>query len=166
LTSTTLAEQLLKYYFEMMSKQFIIIDGLDECNQGQRKLLLTFFNTMVDRCDEREPGKLRVLFISQAFPDIEKALLKAETLKLTEEDNKKDIKSYIEDWSKKIREFYGLTAEQAKFIVDSTMIRSRGKKSKIVETASQLLKLRRNVPLREIGDGEPVRAGDSKRSSK
>jgi archaellum biogenesis ATPase FlaH len=140
LTSTNLAEQLLRYFFEMIPKQFVIIDGLDECSQGQRKLILNFFNTVVDKCDEREPGKLRVLFVSQTFPDIEKALAKAEMVKLTDEDNKKDIESYIKDWSKKLRQLYGLSANEAKFIEDSTMIRSRGKRLDLFEVAAKIAK--------------------------
>jgi hypothetical protein len=126
LTSPALAEQLLKLCFETIPKQFIIIDGLDECNPAQRKLVLSFFTSMVDKCDEREPGKLRVLFVSQDFPDIGKALLTADVMKLTPEDNKNDIKAYVHDWSKKIQMKYYLNDEQIEFIEESTLIRSQG----------------------------------------
>ncbi|RFU25373.1 hypothetical protein B7463_g10968, partial [Scytalidium lignicola] len=126
LTSPTLAQQLLKLFFEKIPKQFIIIDGLDECNPVQRKSVLSFFTSIVDRCDEREPGKLRVLFVSQDFPDIGKALQTADAMKLTPEDNKNDIKAYVCGWSKKIREKYGLNDEQIDFIQESTLIRSQG----------------------------------------
>jgi hypothetical protein len=129
LTSTANAEQLLKLFFEKMPKpkQFIIVDGLDECSAAQRKLVLTFFNTIVDLCDEREPGKLRVLFISQDFTDIGKALQTATVFKLTSEDSKKDIKFYVQDWSKRIAQKYPLTIEQVEFIEESTLVRSQGK---------------------------------------
>jgi hypothetical protein len=81
---------------------------------------------MVDRCDEREPGKLRVLFVSQDFPDIKKSLQTASVMKLTPEDNKDDIVAYVHDWSKKIREKYYLNDEQVEFIQESTLIRSQG----------------------------------------
>lgn len=126
LTSLALAEQLLKLFFEKIPKQFIIIDGLDECNPAQRKLVLLFFTSMVDKCDEREPGKLRVLFVSQDFPDIGKALQTADVMKLTPDDNKNDIKAYVYDWSKKIRSKYHLNDEQIEFIQESTLIRSQG----------------------------------------
>jgi hypothetical protein len=127
LTSTTLAEQLLKLFFEKIPKHFIIIDGLDECNPAQRKLVLTFFTAIVERCDEREPGKLRVLFVSQDFPDIGKALQTATIMELTPEDNKNDIKSYIHEWSKKIEQKYSIDAEDIEFIRESTLIRSQGR---------------------------------------
>ncbi|KAH8586783.1 C2H2 domain-containing protein [Bisporella sp. PMI_857] len=126
LTSTALAEQLLKLCFEKIPKQFIIIDGLDECSPAQRKLVLSFFTSMVDKCDEREPGKLRILFVSQDFPDIEKALQVADVMKLGPEDNENDIKAYVYDWSKKIKKKYYLNDIQLKFIEESTLIRSQG----------------------------------------
>jgi hypothetical protein len=126
LTSPALAERLLKLFLEKIPKQFIIIDGLDECNPAQRKLVLSFFTSMVDRCDEREPGKLRVLFVSQDFHDIGKALQTADVMKLTPEDNENDIKAYVHDWSKRIREKYLLNDEQIEFIQESTLIRSKG----------------------------------------
>ena len=126
LTSTNLAEGLLKLFFEKIPKHFVIVDGLDECNQPQRKLILTFFNTMVDRCDEREPGKLRVLFVSQYFSDIAKALPTATVVNLTPEDNKNDIKAYVKHWTREIKDLYELTPKQAEFIEETTMIRSQG----------------------------------------
>jgi hypothetical protein len=126
LTSLGLAKQLLKLFFEKIPKQFIIIDGLDECNLPQRKLVLSFLTSMVKRCDEQEPGKLRVLFVSNDFLDIKKSLQTADVMKLTPEDNKNDIVAYVYDWSKKIREKYYLNDEQVKFIQESTLIRSQG----------------------------------------
>jgi hypothetical protein len=127
LTSTALGERLLRLFFDVIPKQFIIIDGLDECNIQQRKLILTFFNSMVDKCDEREPGKLRVLFVSQDFPDIAKALHTADALKLTKEDNRNDIKVFIKDWAAMIRAKYSITDELVEFIEESTFIRAQGK---------------------------------------
>jgi hypothetical protein len=81
---------------------------------------------MVDRCDKGEPGKLRVLFVSQDFPDIRKSLRAADVMKLTPEDNKNDIVAYVYDWSKKIKEKYYLNDKQVKFIQESTLVRSQG----------------------------------------
>jgi len=126
LSSLGLAEKLLILSFETIPKPFIIIDGLDECNTAQRKLVLTFFTNIVERLDEQEPGKLRVLFVSQDFPDIKKALEAATILDLTPKDNENDIKSYVNAWSKRIEEKYELNSEDIKFIQESTLVRSQG----------------------------------------
>jgi hypothetical protein len=126
LTIPSLAEQLLKLFCEKIPKQYIIIDGLDECDPAQRKLILSFFTTMVDRCDERDPGKLRVLYVSQHYPDIERALQTATVLKLTTEDNKNDIKTYVHYWSTKIQQKYDLETDKVEYIRESTCVRSQG----------------------------------------
>src|SRR5436190_15427186 len=65
LSSARLTNQLLELLCKTISKQYIIIDGLDVCDVPERSLVLSFFKTLVDRSDTYEPGKLRVLFISQ-----------------------------------------------------------------------------------------------------
>jgi hypothetical protein len=126
LTSPSLAERLLTLFCEKITKQYIIIDGLDECEIAQRKLVLSFFTATVEDCDERDPGKLRVLFVSQDYPDIDKALRATTVLKLTAEDNKKDIMTYVRGWSAKIKEKYTLESDIVEDIQDSTCIRSQG----------------------------------------
>jgi hypothetical protein len=80
----------------------------------------------VDRCDEREPGKLRVLFVSQVCPDIDKALRTSTVFKMTAEDNRKDITTYVSDWSTKIKNKYALESDIVEDIQESTCIRSQG----------------------------------------
>lgn len=126
LTTTTLAQNLLKVFFEKADCSRVIIDGLDECHPDQRKLLLAFFTDLVDHCDQRDPGKLRVLFISQNYADIEKALETATTLKLTENDNRSDIKSYVRNRSIEIQGKYDLDTETVEDIQDMTCARSKG----------------------------------------
>lgn len=111
----------------LFGREIVVIDGLDECNLAQRRLVLTFLASIVNHCDEREPGRLRVLFVSQDFPDIGKAIQTATVLKLSPEDNKNDIKGYVYEWSKKIREKYALDNEQIGYIQESTLIRSQGR---------------------------------------
>ncbi len=126
LTTVNLAEQLLKLFCEKIPKQFIIIDGLDECDPQQRKLVLSFSLKIVDSCDDREPGKLRLLFVSQQCSDVEKALKTAEILKLTEKDNEKDIKKYVLGRLKEIQEKHSLEYHVTECIQESTVARSKG----------------------------------------
>src|SRR5204862_7003488 len=67
------ARGLLELLWRRISKQFVIIDGLDECSAMERKFVLSFFTSLVDKLDSKEPGKLRVLFVSQEENDIKKA---------------------------------------------------------------------------------------------
>ncbi|KAH7333141.1 hypothetical protein BKA65DRAFT_40515 [Rhexocercosporidium sp. MPI-PUGE-AT-0058] len=126
LTTTNLAENLLKVLFEKAENTRVVIDGLDECDANQRKLLLAFFTDTVDLFDEKDPGKLRVLFVSQDYLDIQKALQSATVLKLTNEDNEADIKLYVREWSLKFRLKYELHPKILEEIQESTCARAKG----------------------------------------
>jgi hypothetical protein len=126
LSTQKLAMQLLELFCDKIPKQCIIIDGLDECDPGERKTLLSFLSKMVDLCDSREPGKLRVLCVSQHYPDIEKALQGYIELKLEAKHNKKDIDIFVTDWCKKIKQKFELEIDQVDFIQESTCKRSDG----------------------------------------
>ncbi|PVH69331.1 hypothetical protein DL98DRAFT_625565, partial [Cadophora sp. DSE1049] len=126
LTTTHLAEGLLKTMFAKTESFRLIIDGLNECDWDQRKLLLAFFTSIVELCDERQPGKLRIIFLSQDYIDIQKAMQIATTLQITEEDNKADIGTYVREWTSLIQQKYDLDPTTALAIEDSTCGRARG----------------------------------------
>jgi hypothetical protein len=154
LTTDSLAEQLLKVFCESLPKLYIVIDGLDECDTAQRTLVLKFLTDMVTRCDNHDPGKLRVLFISQDYPDIAKALQAAPVLKLTAEDNKMDIAAYVRVWCKKIQQKYALGVSEVQDIENTTCLRARG----IVALALQSVQANchRHVSFCKVSHGELI----------
>jgi hypothetical protein len=126
LNSASLMELLLRLFCEKIPQIFIVIDGLDECAPVERKVVLTLMNNMVEHCDATVPGKLRVLFVSQFYKDIEKALMTASTISLTSDDNKTDIKEFVFAWSDKIQQKHGLDPFQVGEIRQKTCIRADG----------------------------------------
>lgn len=126
LTSTTVADAILKLFLELLPGVVIIIDGLDELDISQRKLLLSLLNAHVEHCDEHQPGKLRIMFISQQLADIDKALRTAARISLTLKDNENDIKLFVKSWCEMIRTHYNLSSDIASYIEDSTCARSEG----------------------------------------
>lgn len=126
LVSTSLAKQLLEMFCQKIHKQYIIIDGLDECDESERKLILQFFTSMIDRYDMKEPGRIRVLFISQDMDDIGKALSTAAVIALGPSDNENDIRSFVLTETRKIQLKHDLDNHQVEYIVDSTCRRAKG----------------------------------------
>jgi hypothetical protein len=94
--------RILGTVLQAVSKTFIILDGIDECEPKERKAILEFFTSAIHD-DENERGKLRGLFVSQDLGDIRSALHTAETLRLTEEHSMLDIQSYVIKWSQRIQ---------------------------------------------------------------
>jgi len=126
LTSTTAANSLLTLLLEYLPNVVIIIDGIDELDVSQRKLLLTLLNSHVKQWDEREPGKLRVMLVSQQIADIDKALEMAARLSLSPQDNENDIRVFVISWCEKILTKYKLDNVIMEYIKESTCQRSEG----------------------------------------
>jgi hypothetical protein len=129
LTSANLAKQLLDLFCQRIPKQYIIIDGLDECDIVERKLVMSFFNSLIDRFEKKNPGKLRILFVSQDEDDIRKSLTTASCLPLNPTDNAKDIKTFVHKWMVPIREKFELDEKSINYIEELTCFRANGIKT-------------------------------------
>lgn len=105
--------KVLSTILHAVPRTFIVIDGIDECEQKERKAILNFFTSAINK-EGIEPGKLRGLFISQELSDIETALHSPETLRLTEEHNKLDIKNYAIRWSFQIQRRFNAMSDEAR----------------------------------------------------
>ena len=105
--------KILATVLQAVTKTFIVVDGLDECEEQERRLILKYFTSLTTD-NNLEPGKIRVCFISQAISDIKVALRMAETLTLTEEHSKLDIKNYAIWWTTKIQQRFPMMPDAAK----------------------------------------------------
>jgi hypothetical protein len=126
LTSANSAKQLVELFCQRISQQYIIIDGLDECDITERKLVMLFFSLLVDRFEMKEPGKLRVLFVSQDENDIRKSLTSAAWIPLDPRDNAKDIKTFVHKWAMSIQQKFELDDQLINYIEESTCFRAQG----------------------------------------
>ena len=103
--------KLLSAVLQAVPQSFIIIDGIDECEQKERRAILNFFVSAINNC---EPGKLRGFFISQELNDIKAALHNPETLRLNEEHSKLDIRNYAVKQASDIQERFRLMPDEAR----------------------------------------------------
>jgi hypothetical protein len=105
--------KILTTILRAVSKIFIIVDGIDECEEQERRLILKYFTSFITD-NNLELGKIRVCFINQVLSDIKVALRMAETLTLTEEHSKLDIKNYAVRWTTKIQQRFSKMPDAAK----------------------------------------------------
>jgi hypothetical protein len=130
LSNPEIAETLIETFFEYNSRQYIIIDGLDECETPKEMSQTAgFFMRQVAKCDnEIKQGRLRVLFMSQLIPELseEKSMPEdAACVELKSTDNAGDIRDYVE---KRIPDFSEKRATGSGFNL------SDGDKRQIVNT--------------------------------
>ncbi|KAH8594339.1 hypothetical protein B0O99DRAFT_574078 [Bisporella sp. PMI_857] len=114
LVSSQMCDEILRTCLKTMSEAYIIIDGIDECDPTERKTILSFFISIIERANAA--AKLRALFVSQDENDIRKSLRTASVLKLTDAHNRSDIESYTSHWVSKIQAKFSLPQKTAEYI--------------------------------------------------
>jgi hypothetical protein len=101
LASPEIAQNLIESFFEYSSRQYIIVDGLDECETSEIRQTAVFLMGQVTKCDnEIKQGRLRVLFISQPMPELVKEKFMPEDdacVALKSTDNADDIRAYVKE---------------------------------------------------------------------
>jgi hypothetical protein len=109
LRSFAVATRLLEDICIILPKIYIVVDGLNECENIERKQVVETMMQIVNQCEKAEPGKLRLLFVSQNFADIHRALhnssrnrLAPLVFHLSDADNKNDINTYVRAWVARI----------------------------------------------------------------
>jgi hypothetical protein len=91
---------------------WIVLDGLDECEKKEKKKILTWITTLVK--SEDQPGRLRVLVVSQDEGDIRRQLSKRPFISLHETpQHKQAIRTYATRKASKIAEKFDLHEGQA-----------------------------------------------------
>ncbi|KAH5205185.1 hypothetical protein HBI18_154700 [Parastagonospora nodorum] len=102
LRSIKTIKSLLEQCCAIVPKLFFVVDGLDECDPNERREVLSVLTKLVNDLNIVEPGSLRVLIISQHFPDIQRgvegsgsAQLAPRIIRITEKEVDSDIVTYI-----------------------------------------------------------------------
>lgn len=133
-STTNLAKKLLEDLCLLTPKAFIIVDGLDECDHAERRQITDILLDLVGQCNALDPGKLRVLLVSQYSPEIYKSLhsaaatsLRPSILKITEADNRSDIETYVASWVARIAQKFQLDSKEFReYVYEVTVNNSKG----------------------------------------
>jgi Cdc6-like AAA superfamily ATPase len=132
------AKRLFEDCCSAVSKLFIIVDGLDECDQVERKQAIDIFTEVVGLCDADEQGKLRVLFVSQEYADIRRALhtsaatrMIPRIIRLVDANVKSDISTYVRLWVDRIALQFNsdespFTEDMKEYLRNLTMVNAKG----------------------------------------
>ena len=87
---------------------------------------------LIGKCDVTEPGKLRVLVVSQNYGDIRKRLQSSATtgvvpeiLEINYTDNEGDIRAYAKVWVKRIATRFDFTPDISEYLENLTVERAK-----------------------------------------
>ena len=133
LRSLSLATKMLQEFCLTLQKVFIVVDGLDECSQVERKQTLDVLMNIVSQCDVAEAGKLRLLVVSQDYVDIRRAFfgtgntkLVPKVIQISSADNEDDICIYVRSWVAKIESKYELDKDITEYLINLTVANAKG----------------------------------------
>jgi hypothetical protein len=135
LRSPTQARKLFEDFCETIPKLFIVIDGLDECEKVERNQVLDVLTEVVGQCDMKDPGKLRLLLVSQDYADIRKGFhssalsrMAPKILQISDTNNNGDIQAYTRMWVNRIASrFSPFTDELKEYLQNLTVANAKGK---------------------------------------
>lgn len=106
LTDIKAVERLVEMFFKFNPRQYVIIDGIDECATTDIELLSKFLSYQVNDFENRlHEGQLRIMYLSQQFYELDDKHLLPEgkaCISLQANDNKEDIRAYTK---KRLSEF-------------------------------------------------------------
>lgn len=134
LRSLSQATRLLDDMCSILSKIYIVVDGLDECQPVERKQIMDALMDTVSQCEKADPGKLRMLFVSQTFADIKRALYNPSpsrpvprTVQILDRDNESDINTYVRIWVGRIAaKFAPFSDDMIQYLQSLTVHNSKG----------------------------------------
>lgn len=128
LADIAIAKGLIEAFVEYNPRQYIILDGLDECEELEVKQITEFFRGQVAKCDaESDRGQLRVLFVSRHSDDLVKHMPEGNAcIKLRAIDNAEDIKNYVRKRISGSAEQFNLSKSDEAQIENTICRRSEG----------------------------------------
>lgn len=140
LSSITMIKRLWKAIAFKLPKQYIVVDGLDECEPGQRKVIVECLWELINHCCTDEPGRVRVLFVSRDYADIRRTLHSAprptfppREISISPADNEADIRTYTKQWIDKIaRKYAPLIEDTVEYLTNLAVARAQGMFNRII----------------------------------
>ncbi|KLP15177.1 uncharacterized protein LW94_11398 [Fusarium fujikuroi] len=126
LQSVKHCKTLLLHMLQNIPKAYLIVDGLDECDDNERKAILSFLQETLSICDSLNPAKLRALILSRDERDIKKALAMATMIRLGQQDTLQDMKVYIDCKASAIQDIFRFSDADREYIEQYVLDKSDG----------------------------------------
>ncbi|KAH6895917.1 hypothetical protein B0T10DRAFT_603504 [Thelonectria olida] len=128
------ANTLLDLFCDINMNQFIVIDGLDELTETDRRSLLKQLEAMVAKCEEDDhPEKIRVMILSTDSSAIRERLAQKDKdchrvgeYQIRRSSSEKDIQIYVSKRVEKLGQKYYLSPDDLEMAISKTCENSEG----------------------------------------
>ncbi|KAL2064449.1 hypothetical protein VTL71DRAFT_4943 [Oculimacula yallundae] len=116
LNSRSTTESLIKFALNNCNSAYIVLDGLDECcSREERKVIVTFFRSLIENHDDDATDRLRCLFISRK-DNARKDFNGMFQIEVDLESNEDDIEAFSQYRSQELGEELDIPKEKLKQI--------------------------------------------------
>ncbi|CVK84365.1 uncharacterized protein FPRN_01929 [Fusarium proliferatum] len=119
LSSIPLIQEILKFLLSSCKSAYIIIDGLDECEREERKVITQWFRHLVESLPENAPDRLRCLFVSQDDRIGTKDLQGLARINIEPHDNQNDVLAYSRAQAEELSRKFEFSEEESSRIATS-----------------------------------------------
>lgn len=122
-------KDLVKTSLRTCSNTYIIVDGIDECEEVEEKKTIEWLLATSENITRDNSGTIHLLFISQRDKVTESLLAQASVIPLDSKYHQGDIKKYAHHWSVKIQRKFGIPQSSASQIGTSVAAQAQGERN-------------------------------------
>ncbi|KAF5686302.1 zinc finger C2H2-type integrase DNA-binding protein [Fusarium circinatum] len=113
MSSIPLVQEILRFLLSSCKSAYIVIDGLDECDREERKVITQWFRRLVESLSENAPDRFRCLFVSQADRIGTKDLQGLAKINIEPQDNRQDVLAYSRVQAEELRHKFDFSEDES-----------------------------------------------------
>lgn len=121
------SQEMLERAIKSLDKVYIIVDGLDECPPGEKKIIASWFQTLVYSISEDDKVHLRCLFLSQDDKETRILFKGLPSVQIRSQDLAGDIKTFCKIEAEKIKNKFSLSDSEKAEIIQKVSLEAKGR---------------------------------------
>ena len=116
-------EKLTETAFESQLNCFVIVDGLDECQDGEAEKIISYLTTIQEASKSEEHNGIRLLLVGQRTDILTQQLVSATSISLDVPEHQADVHRYVQHAAEKVKDEFGFDFEiESKIIAKVTAV--------------------------------------------
>jgi hypothetical protein len=121
------SQEILETALNSLDKVYLIIDGLDECPPNEKKIIASWFQTLVRSLSENDHAPIKCVFFSQNDKETGRLFKGLPSVPMRSTDLSGDIMTFCTIEAGKIQEKFSLPDSEAREIVQKVSHEAKGK---------------------------------------
>jgi hypothetical protein len=126
---STILEKLAEIAFDSQTTSYVILDGLDECKPGEAEKAISWFTSRKKDTNQGDCGHIRLVCVGQRVDVLQRMLSSAADISLENASHQEDIKRYVIEQARNIREEFEISTQIEAEIVTRVTNASKSRKT-------------------------------------